>query len=86
MASMTATDARKKFFEIVKQSNTSHEIFHVHHKSGDVVILSEEEYTNLIETVELLSEPNFKRDMEQSISEAKMGQTLSFDEVFGEPQ
>ena len=86
MTTLTATDARKTFFDIVKKTNDSHEIYHVHHKSGDVVILSENEYSSLIETIELLSIPGFKEGFTKSVKEAKNHETLSFEEVFGEKQ
>jgi len=32
MINLTATEARKSFFELIKQSNQQHEIFEVQHK------------------------------------------------------
>ncbi|MEX2607225.1 MAG: Mur ligase domain-containing protein [Kiritimatiellia bacterium] len=41
---------------------------------------------NLQETLELLSSPGFREDFERSKHEAEIGDTLSFEEVFGEDQ
>lgn len=85
MLTMTATEARKSFFEIIKQTNQQHEIIQVQHKSGNSVIMSAEDYESLQETLHLLSNPNFKQTFNQSVKEADEGDVASFEEVFGEP-
>jgi antitoxin YefM len=86
MMTLTATEARKTFFELIKQTNQQHEIFQVQHKAGNAVIMSAEDYDSLQETLHLLSQPNFKQTFSQSVAEADAGDLASFDEVFGEPQ
>lgn len=86
MITLTATDARKSFFELIKQSNQQHEIFEVQHKSGNAVIMSAEEYESLQETLALLSQPGFKTEFDESVKQANSGETVSFDDVFAEPQ
>ena len=85
MVTMTATEARKSFFELIKQTNQQHEIIEVQHKTGNAVIMSAEDYESLHETLHLLSQPHFKQTFDQSVKEADEGQTDSFDDVFGEP-
>jgi antitoxin YefM len=82
---VTATEARKTFFELIKKTNQQHEIFEVQHKSGNAVIMSAEDYESLQETLHLLSQPGFKEKFSQSVKEADSGETLNFEEVFGEP-
>jgi antitoxin YefM len=48
--------------------------------------MSEAEYESLLETLALLSNPGFRDAFEQGRGEAERGDTLSFEEVFGEPQ
>ncbi len=86
MTTLTATDARKGLFEILRETNEQHEIYHIRYKKGDAVLMSEQEYESLIETLALLSSPDFKKDFERSKEEAEAGDTLSFAEVFGEEQ
>jgi len=86
MIGMTATDARKGLFEIVRGATERHEIYRVHHRSGNVVIMSEEEYESLLETLDLLSTPDFRKEFELSVAEADRGDTVSFEDVFGEAQ
>lgn len=85
MMTVTATEARKTFFELIKQTSQRHEIIEVQHKSGNAVIMSAEDYESLQETLHLLSQPDFKQKFNQSVLEADSGDVASFEEVFGEP-
>jgi antitoxin YefM len=85
MPSITATNARHDFFEIVKGATQKHEIYHIHHRKGDVVLMSESEYDGLIETLEILSTPGFKKGFQTAQKEIEAGETVTFDKVFGEP-
>jgi len=81
---ITATDARRDFFEIVKGATEKHEIFRIQHRRGPVVLLSAEDYDNLIETLELLSTQDFSQRLRQSIDQVHKGETYSMEEVFGD--
>jgi len=48
--------------------------------------MSGEEYESLLETLDLLSAPGFRDSFNQAASEAEAGETVSFEEVFGEAQ
>jgi len=86
MTALTATAARKGFFNILHDANEQHEIFHIRYRNGDAVLMSEKEYDGLIETLELLSTPGFKEGFEKAQSEIKAGDTVSLEDVFGEEQ
>ena len=81
---ITATDARRDFFEIVKGATEKHEIFRIQHRRGPVVLLSAEDYDNLIETLELLSTQDFSQRLRKSIDQVHKGETYSMEEVFGD--
>ena len=83
-SNITATDARRDFFEIVKGATEKHQIYRIQHRKGSVVILSEEEYDNLIETLELLSIPGFLKNLKRSVDQMNSGETFSMDDVFGD--
>ena len=85
MTTITATNARQDFFEIVKGATEKHEIYHIRHQKGDVVLMSEDEYESLLETLEILATPGFKEGFELARKEVKAGKTVSFSKVFGEP-
>ena len=86
MITLTATEARKSLFELIKQSNQKHDIFEVQHKSGNAILMSETEYESIQESLYLLSQPGFKEDFSLSIAEADTDDVVSFEAVFGEKQ
>lgn len=86
MTTLTATNARKAFFDLIKGANQRHEVYRINHKDGAVVMMSEEEYDGLQETLELLSVPGFREKLAESQAEVTAGEINSFEEVFGEPQ
>ncbi|EXJ15307.1 type II toxin-antitoxin system Phd/YefM family antitoxin [Imhoffiella purpurea] len=86
MTTLTASDARKSLFELLRGTNERHEIYHIRHRQGDAVLMSEAEYESLIETLELLSSPGFREPFEKARMEAENGETRSFEDIFGEPQ
>jgi antitoxin YefM len=86
MATLSATEARKNLFELLKGASCRHEIYRIRHKDGDAVLMSENEFESLMETLGLLSSPGFRKGFETSRNQAEQGKTLSFAEVFGEEQ
>jgi antitoxin YefM len=80
---ITATDARRNFFEIVKGATSKHEIYRIQHREGSVVLLSEEEYDSLMETLELAAIPGLKESLMRSVDQMRRGETFSMDEAFG---
>jgi antitoxin YefM len=83
MTTLTATDARREFFEIVKRAAHGHKVYRIRHRSGAAVLMSEEDYESLLETLELLSIPGFRASMKRSVAQMKKGETLSLEEALG---
>lgn len=83
MTTVTATDARKNWFEILKKSARGHRVYEISAKDGDVVLLSKEDYESLIETLELMAVPGLVKSVHQARKEMKAGKSYSMDEVFG---
>jgi antitoxin YefM len=84
MTTMTATDARKGFFDVVKGATDKHEVYRIHHRRGAVVLMAENDYESLLETMELLSTPGFRKRLKLSVDQMHRGDTMTFEEVFGE--
>ena len=84
MTTLTATEARREFFDLLKGATRKHKVYRIHHRSGDAVPLSEDDYDSLVETLELLSIPGFRDSAHRSVRQMKKGQTVSLDEVLGE--
>ena len=86
MGTMTATEARKNFFKLLRHTQHRHEIYHIRHRDGDAVLMALDEFDSLLETLELLSSPGFREGFEKARQELEAGETRSFEEVFGEAQ
>ena len=86
MSTITATDARKSFFDLMKGVSQKHEIYHINYKDGGAVLMSEMEFEGLQETLELLSTKGFRDGFERAKTEVENGDTRSFKDIFGEPQ
>ena len=67
MSTVTITSLRKKLFEYVEQAVSYNEVINVATKSGNAVILSEDDYNGMIETLYLNSVPG----LAQSIKDAQ---------------
>ena len=83
MKTITATDARTDLFSIVKDVVKGHKQYTITSKEGRAVLISEEEYESLIETLELLSQPGLSESIAKSMKQVEKGETYSMDEVFG---
>ena len=84
MNTITATNARQSFFDIVKGATKKHCVYQISHRSGNAVLLSADEYESMVETLNLLSIPGFRESMKRSVNQMNQGDTISFKEVFGE--
>ena len=83
MTTLTATTARRSFFDLVKAVAEGHKTFRIQHRRGAAVLISEEDYKGLLETLELLSLPDFRRRLKASIRQMKNGDTVSLDGLMG---
>lgn len=82
MKTLTATAARKQFFSIISSTTKGHQTLRISHPSGIAVLMSEDDYEGLLETLELLSIPGFRESIRRSLKQVARGQTLSMDKVF----
>jgi len=82
MKTITASHARSELFNLLKSTVKGHRQVRIRSKEGSVVLMSEEDYDNLIETLELLSIPGLKESLEEADREIKKGETYSVDEIF----
>jgi antitoxin YefM len=84
MTTVSATSARTKWFKMIKDLNKSHRVYEITSKEGNVVLLSKDDYENLLETLEILSTPGLAKSIKAADKEIKSGKTLSMKEVFGD--
>jgi antitoxin YefM len=86
MTTLTATTARREFFDLIKGATEGHRTYRIQHRRGAAVLISEDDYEGLLETLELLSLPGFRRRLKASIRQMKAGDTMSMEELFGEKE
>lgn len=70
MITMTATDARESLFDLIKQANQHHEMIEVQHETGNMVMMSVEDYENLQGTSHSFSVPNIQQVIKRPRNEA----------------
>ena len=74
MQTVTYTNARQNFADIMKSANNDHTPYHVTQKSGDdVVILSKTDFDAIQETMYLMSSPANAKRLNDSIAELESG-------------
>jgi len=83
MKTITATNARSDLFNILKKTIKGHSPCRISTREGGAILLSEEDFESLIETLELLSTPGFVKSIRKAKKEIEEGQTYSLEEVFG---
>ena len=63
MTNINVTNFRKNIYELLEQTIKYNEPINVSTKNGNAVILSEEDYNNLIETLYIYSVPGIKDEI-----------------------
>jgi len=82
MTEFTATEARQRWFHLLKKSLKGHVPIRITSKNGDVVMLSQSDYESLMETLELLSQPGIRKSIAEARRDIKEGRTKSLKEIF----
>ena len=80
---VTATAARQHLFQLLRKSVKGHVPVKITCKEGDAVILSEEDYEGLLETLELLSLPGMRKSIREAKADIRAGRTKSLKDIFG---
>ena len=67
MTSMTVTQARKQLFNLVDQARDSHAPVHISGKRGGAVLVSDEDWSSIEETLYLLSIPGMRESIRKGL-------------------
>lgn len=67
MTHVTATEARKKLYNLLDQVSQSHEPIHISGKRGGAVLISEEDWRSIDETLYLLSIPGMRKSIVEGL-------------------
>ncbi|MFR9757409.1 type II toxin-antitoxin system Phd/YefM family antitoxin [Streptomyces sp. TR06-5] len=71
--SITASEARKNLFPLIEKVNDDRAPIHITSRGGNAVLLSEDDFTSLQETIYLLRSPANARRLAESVAEAERG-------------
>lgn len=63
MTNTNATQFRKKLFDYLNQAVLFNDVVNINTKNGNAVVISEEEYNGLLETLSLLSVPKTRDEL-----------------------
>ncbi len=80
MTNINITNFRKDIYELLRQTIKFNEPVNVSTKEGNVVVLSEEDYNNLMATLEIESNKKLKEDIIKGMEE-DLSECLQEDEV-----
>ncbi|AWW27833.1 MAG: antitoxin YefM [Acetobacterium sp.] len=67
MTTINATNLRKNLFEYLNAAVEYNDVINVNTKNGNAIILSEEDYNSMQETLYLLSVPGMKGRLDEGI-------------------
>ena len=81
---VSATEARKELFKLIRRAVHAHDPVRIRHREGGVVLVSEEDYEGLLETLELLSIPGMRESLAEAEADIAAGRTASIDDVLGD--
>lgn len=80
MTNINITNFRKDIYELLEQAIKYNETINVSTKNGNAIILSEEDYNSLIETLYISSVPGLKEEIIEGLKEP-LEECVAEDEV-----
>ncbi len=82
MTTLPVADARANFSKIVDLASTTHERFEVTRNGSRVaVLLGADDYDSLMETIEILSDPEAMAGIEEGKADQAAGRMYTLEEV-----
>lgn len=69
MTNVNITNFRKDIYNLLEQTIKYNEPINISTKNGNAIILSEEDYNNLLETIYISSIPKLKDDIIKALNE-----------------
>ncbi len=83
MTAVSATDARKSLFGIIRQVNNDHTAVEVVSRHGNAVIMSKDDYDAMTETAYLLRNPANAERLLAAVERARRGEFEQHDLLDG---
>lgn len=87
MTTIPLADARARLSQIVEEAVRTHERVEItRNGTRAAVLMSIDDYDVLMETLDILSDADLVRELNDAVAEASRGETHSFDDVLAEMQ
>ena len=68
MPTLSATEARTKLYRLIDQTSTSHEPILITGKRGNAVLVSEDDWRSIQETIYLLNIPGMRESIREGLA------------------
>jgi prevent-host-death family protein len=82
MQKIPITEARNKFMKLPDQA-AKHEVLAITRRNKEVMaVMSWELYEGLLETLEIMSDPELMNNLKMGLHDVKAGRTFSLSEVY----
>jgi antitoxin YefM len=69
MTSIPVTQARSRLYQLVEEAETTHDPIQITSKRGNVMLVSEEDWRSIQETLHLLSIPGMRESIRKGLKE-----------------
>lgn len=69
MSTLNATEARSRLYALIKEVTETHQPIVITGKKGNAVLIAEEDWHAITETLHLLSVPGMRESIQQGLSE-----------------
>ena len=79
MTTLNATEARSKLYKLIDETLATHQPITITGKRGNAVLLSEEDWRSVEETLFLLSVPGMRESIREGMNEKIEGMDTSVD-------
>jgi antitoxin YefM len=83
MKTLTLTEIKGYFPHVMRDAVEGHKMYRISSQEGSIILMSEEDFESLQETVELLSLPHFKESIREAKEDINTGRLYSIEEVLG---
>lgn len=80
MYNTNVTKARANLYSLVNKAINDNEIININTKNGNAILLSEEDYNSLMETLYLSADPEYKKSLMIGL-ETPMDQCIDEEEI-----
>ena len=84
MKTISPSDARADLFNLIKKAIKGNKPIRITSKEGTAILISEDDYEGLLETIELFSVPGLRASLKDAEKDIAEGKVYSLEEVFRE--